>query len=123
MVTEFVIKRSEWLRGEGANNSQLIREKDGKKCCLGIYGLACGITAEEMKFLSEPYQLATIKPALLPKEMYWLVTQDGPMCFNNTLIATELMNTNDVRGIGEYFRERKVAEYFAMKDIIVRFED
>ncbi len=30
------INRKRWLRGEGSNVSRLLRESDGKSCCLGF---------------------------------------------------------------------------------------
>lgn len=35
-LTKVVIKRSEWLRGEGSGRSYLIRKSDNKKCCVGF---------------------------------------------------------------------------------------
>lgn len=35
-MKKVVVDRSKWLRGEGALNSFLLRESDGKMCCLGF---------------------------------------------------------------------------------------
>ena len=37
------IDRRTWLRGEGASQSFLLREADGKMCCLGFACLAAGL--------------------------------------------------------------------------------
>lgn len=46
----FTIDRKTWLRGEGCDASFLLRS-DGKKCCMGFYGLALGLT--EVQLLSQ----------------------------------------------------------------------
>lgn len=48
------IVRSKWLHGEGGLRSELLRESDGKMCCLGFYGIACGIDAEDLLGVAEP---------------------------------------------------------------------
>ena len=40
---DMVIDRTEWLRGEGTVKSFLLRESDGKRCCVGIYARALGV--------------------------------------------------------------------------------
>jgi hypothetical protein len=45
---DITIKRSEWLRGEGAATSKLLREADQKMCCVGFACLAYGINREEI---------------------------------------------------------------------------
>lgn len=47
-ATEFTVERSKWLRGEGHQESALLRESDGKMCCMGFYALACGAKSEEI---------------------------------------------------------------------------
>jgi hypothetical protein len=37
MAQQVIIKKSEWLRGEGKINSYLYRSTDGKKCCIGFF--------------------------------------------------------------------------------------
>lgn len=40
---KFQIIRKNWLRGEGGENSYLLRPSDKKMCCLGFFCLAEGI--------------------------------------------------------------------------------
>lgn len=47
-VKSFTVKRSKWLRGEGHGNSYLLRPNDGKMCCLGFLGIACGAEKEDI---------------------------------------------------------------------------
>lgn len=48
-MQKVVVKRSEWLRGEGYERSMLYRPEDGKRCCIGF---ACnqllGLTDEQI---------------------------------------------------------------------------
>ena len=41
----FTINRKKWLRGEGDDDSRLLRSTDNKMCCLGFLGKACGISS------------------------------------------------------------------------------
>jgi hypothetical protein len=47
------INRAEWLRGDNMH-SCLLRERDSKRCCLGIYGRALGIPDRFMLEEVEP---------------------------------------------------------------------
>jgi hypothetical protein len=51
-VTEFVIDRSKWLRGEGGELSRLLRKSDQKQCCVGMYLTACGVPFENIEEVS-----------------------------------------------------------------------
>lgn len=53
-----IIDRTRWLRGE-PHKSKLLRESDGKMCCLGFHALACGYTEEQIASKSTPIQLIT----------------------------------------------------------------
>ncbi len=56
---KFTVKRSEWLNGEGGINSKLLREKDGKKCCLGFCCLQLGCTEDEIKNMHNPWEVVS----------------------------------------------------------------
>lgn len=51
---KIVITRSKWLRGSGSYASFLVRYSDGKMCCLGFLGVACGISAADMEGKAAP---------------------------------------------------------------------
>ena len=55
-MIKVTVKRSEWLRGEGAEASRLLRG-DGKMCCLGFVCLALGATKEQILNKDSPLQL------------------------------------------------------------------
>lgn len=50
-MATFTVKRSEWYRGKGAEESKLLRE-DGKRCCIGFVGQQCGLTDERLLYVS-----------------------------------------------------------------------
>src|ERR1700722_14195671 len=52
------IDRKQWIHGEGLSASSLLRERDGKRCCLGFFCQSLGIPDEEM--------LSVVQPGLLP---------------------------------------------------------
>lgn len=52
-VKKFTVKRSEWYRGKGPQDSLLLNE-DKQKCCLGFYGIACGLRSQDIRGISAP---------------------------------------------------------------------
>lgn len=113
MVKEFTIDRSKWLRGEGSADSFLVRASDGKMCCLGFYGKACGILKKEMRGMQEPDEVGQKFEDAAP----WLFDGvSGP-----SGVCATLMRENDtVGGVGRD-RERKVKELFAEHGVKVKF--
>lgn len=100
-----VIDRKRWLRGEGSQNSKLLRPIDGKMCCLGFYGLACGLSAEHLRNVGLPADTASCR--LWPP---WLRDSDFE-CDDLTYL-----NDNDPD-------EAKIAAIFARHGVTVRFVD
>jgi hypothetical protein len=119
MITEFVVDRIKWLRGEGSLESSLFRPTDGKMCCLGFYGKACGLTEEDMKHLGAPFQVRNIVNNF-PEEMMWLVEKleqrydSSPDCYC-------AMSTNDAGILTDDEREEKIKTIFAKHGITVAF--
>jgi len=110
VVGEFTIDRKEWLRGEGVYQSYLLRARDGKRCCVGIYLKACGMSDEELSGVTG----ANEKPVcdLLPQEAGWLL---------NWELLGHLYVDNDERSTSESEREERIAEGFARNGIKVNF--
>lgn len=48
------IDRSRWLRGEGSDDSFLLRPRDGRMCCLGFCALAMGLNEDDIRNVYEP---------------------------------------------------------------------
>lgn len=110
---KLTIDRNVWLRGEGASASCLLREVDGKRCCLGIYLQACGVRDEELGYSESPEKIQH-----LPNQAQWLIE---PTTYTDTGDTCNLMERNDIREIGEDEREEKIASIFAKHNVEVEF--
>ena len=53
-MQKLVIDRTRWLRGEGPEESALLRPTDNKMCCLGFDALRRGLTSDEIKGVEAP---------------------------------------------------------------------
>jgi len=111
---ELVIDRSKWLRGSG--NSLLFRPTDGKMCCLGFYGLSCGLTQEDMNGLGAPFEIHGQK---------WQENSSANWLFDHhwgcSSYCYNLMAINDRLDFSEEVREREIAKIFAQHGITVKF--
>jgi hypothetical protein len=105
---KLVIDRSKWLRGEGQDESYLLRKKDGKMCCLGFYGLACGLTEEDILMKGTPEEV----------EVFW---GPGSWLVSGIMDANELMSINDGRHRSAKERELKIAALFSKHGVEVEF--
>ena len=47
-MIEVVVDRTKWLRGEGHHESALLRERDGKQCCVGFLARVLGAATEDI---------------------------------------------------------------------------
>lgn len=132
---KLTIKRKEWLRGEGTERSYLVRKSDNRKCCLGILGIACGLSPDMLRGLVTPSDFAAAhRDIALPPHYQWTVARG---VFMSSDAAQEAMRINDAK-IGdttfshglvsqviasEEEREQLIAEIFKVHDIDVQFED
>lgn len=94
-MEKLVIDRSTWLRGEGSDESALLRSDDGMMCCLGFDALRRGFTVEEITDICTPMQLGKVVEGL---------TEEYPMghrSFVGTEICSTLMRLNDFE-VGDY---------------------
>lgn len=112
---KLTIDRTKWLRGEGTGNSALLREKDGKMCCVGFYCLALGKTKEEISERKWPLKTWP--------EFAWLVRQEDTLrrpndetCDNNGVTLWKLNDNPEVEN-----REARIAEAFAKNGVEVEF--
>lgn len=60
---KLIIDRKQWLHGEGCDDdtSKLLREEDGKKCCIGFYALASGHSTDDIINLPCPWDVKNWK--------------------------------------------------------------
>lgn len=119
-VTSFVIKRSEWLRGEGATESRLLRSTDGKRCCVGIYARALGVPDEAVCEGLWPLN-ANFNPER-KTDCRWRIQAESEASWLLHAMATGLSELNDgLRIPGN--REQGIAAIFAANGVTVTFED
>lgn len=119
-----VITRSNWLRGKGSRDSFLFRYSDGKMCCLGFLGIACGIskrdllgrtTPEDVKVDPLIWPSGTLEPVLLK-----LSFRSG---FTNGPIIREIVRHNDDPDVNEHTREEYLRNDFKGLGVEIEFED
>ena len=114
---KFIIDRSKWLRGEGADPSRLLRVDDGKMCCLGQVAVQCGIHPEDLEDKPAPSDLNRTELFRLPE---WLLSSGKSFDSND---CTEAMRINDQRAITDEERERRLIALFAKHNTELQFTD
>lgn len=122
-VVAFNINRKVWGRGErGGSLLEVgtLEDSEGNEiseqinmCCLGVYGRACGISANRLKGNGMPQNVAK-----LPKQMNWTVNKSGTDSSNT---ANKLAGINDRTGTTDASKERRIKARFAKQGIKVRF--
>lgn len=114
-MRKLTIDRSVWLRG--AADSYLLRE-DGKRCCVGIYLGACGVSDEQLFKRCTAFSVSVFDDeAEFPQEARWTLDD----VYNNSDTAMKLYRTNDDLSLSAEQRETRVRELFAEQDIEVEF--
>src|SRR5262245_2728670 len=122
-MMKLVIDRSNWLHGEGSENSFLLRGSDGKMCCLGF--LACQLGAKE-KTITNNSNSSDMKDLIYynsnPSDMpslidwpEWMLTIDNA----DSKITTLLMSVNDNENYSDGDREQRIDEIFDEQSIEV----
>lgn len=128
---KFTINRTAWLRGEGSDKSFLIRMCDGKQCCLGFLGLACGYDIRDLLQSTTPVRADVVRrnfyrsnenplpceATLWPKK----IIINDEIGYTRTDITDHLMAINDKRNISDSEREEKLTELFESIGIEVEF--
>jgi hypothetical protein len=120
---KFTIDRSEWLRGEGHEKSFLLRESDGKMCCLGIFSLACGLDPERITNVESPEMV----PVEDDESVASLWEKGNPAagflfnCAGASNLCSRLMETNDEVNTVEGDREEEITKLFAQGGVEVEF--
>jgi hypothetical protein len=112
-VKSFVIDRSIWLRGE-SGKSYLLRSRDGKQCCLGIFAHQCGVPKSALRNNGIPDTISVEWQSHLP---HWMFV--GIEMIDDGVVL--LMRDNDMPGLSEEERERRIKEGFAKFGVEVSF--
>ena len=98
-----------------------MRSSDGKMCCLGFLGEACGLTKTALRDNGDFTDLSRPLIAEIPQEL--VKRGDHVGLYSNTEIATQLMNLNDETGIDDIERERSLTGIFAQIGLTVEFQN
>ena len=110
---DLIIDRNEWLRGEGGIKSFLLRESDGKRCCVGIYARALGVPDNQILNCPWPRQgSSSVESVWRADEADWLIPGVDQLY--------SLGGINDAY-IDETDREGQIAAIFAEHGVNVSF--
>lgn len=130
---KLTIDRSRWCRGD--ENPYLLRESDGRMCCLGFFLRACGLPEDRIKGLAEPqHPFEGGAPSAIPGPATFLVVHEeieadegeedeSYFDYGPSDVASDLMTLNDDPQVTEDYRERRIAEVFAKHGHDVVFVD
>lgn len=124
--TKFTVTRHNWLRGEGGDDSRLLRPEDGKMCCLGHISLQCGITQDEIMNVLAPAGIIDEAWGLFPeplrpmKRPYRGINKTWN---DNSGLAHVMMGLNDDETITDEDREHRLKQIAASRGIKLEFVD
>jgi hypothetical protein len=102
---KLIIDRNLWLRGVGSSLSKLLRSSDGKMCCLGFYGLACGLSSEDIRNQTIPGNVDYAHKAW-GEQGEWLLDDD--MHNRTSIDCTRLITINDSPYFSTSEREKRL---------------
>jgi hypothetical protein len=112
-IDKFVIDHKNWLRGEGTQDSYLLR-KDGKMCCLGFMSKAFGVPENEILEVTMPFVLDNDRD-----HDSWLLY---PECVRHDIDMRDISEVNDDENTDDAFKEKAIKEYMKTKyDLDVEF--
>jgi hypothetical protein len=115
---KLTIDRKRWLRGD--RDSALLRP-DGKMCCLGFLGLACGLTTADIYDIASP--ASVLNREKFPEFLFKPDAQSEAIYMFNSGIAKQLMNINDLLELTDSEREAQLRDIFDLHGIEVEFVD
>jgi hypothetical protein len=117
---KLTINRKDWLRGEGGEKSRLYREDDGRLCCLGFYGLACGLNKNDMVDKPTPAQVPPDKrPAFGPLFKKTYLKRHAVYSLNR--VCLRLIRINDRNTTSDAFKEKAIKNNFSKIGVKVTF--
>ena len=117
-LPKFTVKRSEWLRGEGSNESGLLC--NGRLCCLGFYSRALGFSDLDLREATAPSMLIDNLGVKFDSK---LLENDRLLYGVDTKESTYLMTVNDNPDLEDQKREEILTQKFAELGIEVEFVD
>lgn len=119
---KLTIPRFKWLRGEGFQNSRLLRPSDDKMCCLGHFAVSCGVPVPQLSNLNTPPQIGKTLWTKLRRGGAWLFSSGGIASLDYpSQDCTKLMRINDDPKMSDQARERELKKIFAQHGVEVKF--
>lgn len=112
---KFTVKRDEWIRGE--QNSALYKD-DGRRCCLGFLGLACGYKDGDMANYSYPSTMMD-GGSMFPE--FLTTKHEHEDAAYNSQLCREIVTINDLILMKDSDREAELKKLFARGLIEVEF--
>jgi hypothetical protein len=108
-----IIKESKWLQGN--KESSYLLDGEGKMCCLGFLGKACGATDDQIRHLASPAKAT---------EVNWidgLVINGYSKFLINSSLCAKMMSVNDSKDLSLEDRKTKLRPLFKQIGITLRF--
>lgn len=114
-MLDVTVSRSKWLRGEGSQRSFLLREEDGKMCCMGFAAIAAGLKPEDIKGKKTVNGSASTATGSVEPEDVKIPSMEN--WFDS------LYGANDSTVIPDHMREAEIIKRGADKGIAFTFVD
>lgn len=102
----FTVDESKWIHGEGSNRSCLLRESDGKMCCVGFFCLAGGAS----------------KNSITSRRGIEDVVIGTPLPLFNPNLMRDIYQTNDQKGMRLDARKRRLGVLFTQMGHTILFK-
>lgn len=119
-MKQLIIDRKTWLRGEGSDNSKLLRVEDGKKCCLGSFATQlAGLTEDQIAGVATPDGIAIGNWGKLLEIGTRTVCGKSEPSPRPSPVCISLMSQNDRQDDPD--KEQKLTELFASIGVAVTF--
>lgn len=117
-MQKVIVERSYWLRGEGEENSKLLRTEDGKMCCLGFVCLAFGKTEDDIAECEAPSCFSSHSGRKIGFGTP-LIQEDG----SEPQAVVSAMQVNDHRHMDESQRESELKRLLLVVGVDLEFVD
>ncbi len=117
----FEVRRSEWYRGWASQSALFVEEArrvkdepDRKRCCLGFFANACGLSDDQICDRSEPLYV--------PEDLVRNFASPDWLNLDPTL-SVDMMIVNDDEGLSDEDREERLIVLFSKAGHEIIFVD
>ena len=113
-----VVERSKWLRGD--SGFSMLRDEDGRMCCLGFAMRVEGFTGAQLLDRVTPQGVALSRQQWRGSRLTRLTYDDDD--WSNTNWAHAAMTLNDTLGLNDAEREERLLKHCEREDSPFQFE-